>query len=177
MYKMAWRMLMDKIENMSEGSQSDLSDDYMSDIGEERLATVIASPAVPAPDIPMEGTTPEASVAETKKEIKPPLKAVYRAEFYRFKNGSRNAQIPELQNTFEKDDPIQTAEAQDVGPTKPSSIFEVTTMYALQKTKEEYPDQHKKTKDAGLMPITAVLGSYMTTRSEVILGALREVVK
>jgi hypothetical protein len=178
MYKMAWRMLMDKIENMSEDSESDLSDDYMSDVGEERLTTVIAGPVAPGPsDVPMEGATPEPAVQEPKKEVKPPLKVVYRAEFYRFKKGSRNTQIPELQNTFEKDDPIQTAEAQDSGPSKPSSIFEVTTMYALPRTKEEYPDQHKKQKDAKLMPIRAVLGSYMTIKSEIILHSLREVVK
>ena len=44
MYKMAWRMLMDKIEDMSEDSESDLLDDYMSDIGEDRLTAVIAGP-------------------------------------------------------------------------------------------------------------------------------------
>jgi hypothetical protein len=164
MYKIAWKMLMDKIENISEDSDSsnDLLSDFSDQAGElpvlTRLHELDATPATEVEDVPSESQPARVSV-------------VHRAELYRYVRTSNYQRKPELEKSFEDKAPIQTIKAEETTQNS-SSVYEVTTMYAIPRS-GEYGAQSFSLP----LKVTARLQTYLTIRSPFILEAMRDIIK
>ena len=161
MYKLAWKMLLTNIEETEENDDSSGGSDDLFDESDEEDARI-------PPTTAADGTMDKNSVAEEDRNS--PNKVAYRAEFYQYVRTSNREQKPQFKRSREDKEPIPTTQATQISSkARGSSIFEVTTMYAIPKGKEITPKPFLSTE------VLAEVGTYITIRSKMILDTLQEI--
>ena len=179
MYKMAWKALLTMFED---NEDSDGSDDLLDDSDEEdgmasvvpQVQQAIAPKGKPVVEPKVESSDASAEkgkdpIADEEKNLSDSV--AYRAEFYQYVRTSNREQKPQFRRSREDKVPIPTVQTtQGSSKSKGSSIFEVTTMYALPKGKEISQMPSSTTE------VHAEIGMYITIRSKMVLDALRDIV-